>query len=1070
MNKGILIGLIIFWFFQIAPAQKPTYYLDPNKNLNQYIIENWNSNNGLPTNSLLHLLQTSDGFLWVSGYGGLIRFDGIRFTVFNKKNTPEFESNAIRKLCEDKNSTLWMTTQGSGLVSYKNGVFHSYGPEQNLTQFHRALYIDNENRIWTATPEKGWCYFENGEFHFIHSSLPLQNIEVRAIVQDKAGSIWFGTLGKGLFRYKDEKLENFDQKDGLPNNWIYSLTVGDDNKLWIGTSHGLCTFNEGHFQSFPLDIATTVNSILIDPMNAIWLATTNGLYRKVNISAPFEHLSSENGLEHDFISDLQMDFEGNLWLANYKGGLTKIKDGKFINYTEQGGLSGKMVNAICQLTDASYLVGFDNGIINKIENGKISVFKTKSNLSEKRIRHILKDSKDNLWISTYSGLLKIDTKGNEKWFNQKNGLPESKIRLTFEDTKGNIWIGTRNSGLVIIQHDGSFRTINRDNGLKSLLIMSINEDNNNRILVGTSEGGLSVIKNDSIIKTYSKSDGFISDVIFNCYVDYKNEIWVAANGGLSLIRDTSVFNFTSETGLPDDSPFDIIDDGLGNFWLPCRRGIVKIRKANLLDVAEGKTQKIEYRLYNQHDGMQESECNAATQSLKAKDGSLLFPTIDGIAKISPTHIPVNNFIPPVFIENLTVNRDELDIHQPIIISPGKNRLTFTFTALSLYEPESIKFRYLLEGYEDEWSEPSAIRTVSYTNLPHGNYNFKVIACNNDGVWNLKGNSVQFSIKPNFYETIWFYLIFVIVLFTLILFAYRIRILSLKKQKEELEKLVSERTREITLKNTVLETQKEEIEQKSRALTLQKEEIQSQAEMLEEQKEKLKLLNQAKDKMFSIIAHDLRSPFSNFKSLLEIMVNHPDRFDNERKERSLANLLELANSTHDLLENLLTWAGNQQEVINFEPKKVQVSQIIGEIIRLIKPNLERKNIDIFNTIDPQCELYADSNMVKTIFRNLLNNAVKYTPHGGEVTIRMEHINEFIEFAIQDTGVGIPSDRIPKLFSLGEHFTTPGTDNEAGSGLGLMLCKDFVEKNNGKIWVESEPGKGSIFRFTLLSNAK
>ena len=279
-TRILLLMVLSLYLRWPTNAQKPTYYLDPNKKLNQYIIENWNANNGLPTNSLLQLIQDRNGYLWISGYGGLIRFDGIKFTIYNKNNTPELKSNAIRKLVEDEDGTLWMTTQGSGLVSYKDGIFHSYGLDQNLTQFHRALCIDNQERIWTATPEKGWCYFENNEFHFIQSDLDLQNIEVRDIIQDQTGTLWFGTLGKGLFRYRNNKLYNFNKTNGLPNDWVYSLAIDSDRNLLIGTSQGLCKFDGTHFECIPLDEPSTINSILIDPVNTVWLGTTKGLYRQ----------------------------------------------------------------------------------------------------------------------------------------------------------------------------------------------------------------------------------------------------------------------------------------------------------------------------------------------------------------------------------------------------------------------------------------------------------------------------------------------------------------------------------------------------------------------------------------------------------------------------------------------------------------------------------------------------------------------------------------------------------------------------------------------------------------------
>ena len=258
--------IITFQIISISSAvgQSPTYYLNPNKKLTQYNSQSWTTKNGLPTSSLLGTCQTSDGYLWIASYDGLIRFDGDEFTVFNKSNTEVFESNTIRKLAEDKNGVLWMSTQGNGLISFEKGVFTRYGKEKGINHLYRALYIDEENKIWSASPDKGWFYFQNGEFTFLQHSSSLCNIEVRSIEKAENGDMWFGTFGKGLYRYSNGEFTQFTEQNGLLNNWVYSLFYDSKGVLWIGTSNGLCYFDDNEFKNFNEIKDITINDILCD--------------------------------------------------------------------------------------------------------------------------------------------------------------------------------------------------------------------------------------------------------------------------------------------------------------------------------------------------------------------------------------------------------------------------------------------------------------------------------------------------------------------------------------------------------------------------------------------------------------------------------------------------------------------------------------------------------------------------------------------------------------------------------------------------------------------------------------
>jgi len=1048
-------------------CQTPTYYLNPDKNLSQYNFSHWTTDNGLPSNSLLHIFQTSDGYLWISGYSGLIRFDGNKFTIFNTANTDVFESNVIRNLAEDSKGNLWMTTQGSGLVSYNKGKFTAFGKESGMMNIYRALLVDDKDRVWSASPGHGWFYLEKGIFHFLDYKKSLSNVEVRSIVQGKNGTIWFATLGEGLFKYENGALQSIELPAELKNEWIYSLLADKENNLWIGTSSGVYYYDGKNIQHVLPEIGSTVNDLLKDHFGNIWIGTINGLYRKNITNNKLECLTTENGLTNNFVIDFLFDFEGNFWMTQYKGGLTRIRDGKFTNYSYSGGLPEKVVNTICEIDSSSYLVGFDNGSLIKIKDGNIFPFKIKTNISGDRIRHILIDSEKNTWISTYMGLLKIEKNGKEILYSEKSGFLSSKIRLTFEDSKGNIWIGTRNNGVVRIDKNNKIRVFDVTNGLNSNLIMTIKEDGNNNIWVGTSEGigGLNMISPTDDVKKFSTSEGFKSDIVFNIYIDKEGLIWISTNNGLWLLRQNQFICFTSKNGLMDNSPYDVVEDDYGFLWLPYSEGIMKMSRRELIEYSENKSGKINCSLFNKYDGMKQSECNPTAQVLKCSNGKLFFPTLDGIAIIDPLNVMYNNYIPPVVIENLKVDNRFVNVSDVSVFSPGNKRYTFFYTALCLYEAEKVKFRYRLKGFETEWNETDNIRSVSYTNLPHGEYNFQVTACNNDQIWNEKGIEYSFTIKPRFIETFWFYLIVAIIFITITYFFYRLRISQLEIQKRDLEEVIQIRTREILEKNEKLEFQKNEIENKSNILLFQKNEIEEQAHLLEIQKEELKEMNASKDKIFSIISHDLRSPLGNIKNMLDLLTVHPDRFDEDKRNKIFENFSEITKSTFYLIDNLLNWTRSQRGLIVFDPQIFLVTPVVNEELGLLKPMFDKKKIIVSNKLDDSTLAYGDVNMVKTIFRNLISNAIKFTETYGEIVIFSINEEEMIEFGVRDNGVGISEDKLNNILENKEISATYGTGREKGSGLGLILCRDFIEKNGGVFRVESKLNEGSTFYFSL-----
>jgi signal transduction histidine kinase len=399
----------------------------------------------------------------------------------------------------------------------------------------------------------------------------------------------------------------------------------------------------------------------------------------------------------------------------------------------------------------------------------------------------------------------------------------------------------------------------------------------------------------------------------------------------------------------------------------------------------------------------------------------------------------------------------------------------------------------LDGFDQFWNYTGNKRNATYTNLPQGTYTFRVKASNNDDIWNNEGAALNIVVLPPWWKTWWFNLILLLLVIGLMYLLYQYRIATLKQKQEELARLVKERTNDLELSNARLEEQSSalqssnlqlqeqqaKIEEQSEEIRAHSENlreandlllaknqlIESQTQQLKENNLRLSSLNSTKDKLFSIIAHDLKNPFNAVNGFSEILINDLERLPVEKAKRYLGLIQTSSTTAIDLLDNLLEWSRSETGQIAFLPEIINLSQAVNETFSLLQAAAQKKHIALILQIDSDLRVMADPNMLKTILRNLISNAVKFTNAKGEVHVAAKDTGSEVEVIVQDNGVGISEENLISLFSIQTNISTRGTANESGTGLGLVLCKEFVEKHGGKIWVESEKGKGSRFVFTL-----
>jgi len=835
LKHFIIIPLMVVLITYQALAQKASGYLSPDKLLTQYHISVFNKDNGFPINSLGNLFQSLDGYLWISNFNtGLIRFDGASYKLFSSKNIEVFKTNTTSDIVETPDGTMWIGTYGNGLLAYKNGKFVQKGN----SNFVQSLSVDAANqRLWIGTRNQGVYYYDYQNFHLVENQDALNNTIINDILAESENT-WFATENKGLVLFHAKKYTVFNKNNGLPSNQVGALLKTTTKGLWVSTSAGICSYNGETFQ--PIKGLEKVYALQMkeDKTGSIWMATQKGLVRVNGKTGQIERLTDKNGLPHNDLYDVLIDRESNVWIATYRQGLVRLQDNQFINYSSVHGLAG-VSNSVTEDAQGNFLVATEGGFINRIQKGVVDTLQLTTKIPKTRIRHLLVDSKKNLWVSTYEGLLLKTADGKEKLFKQAEGLPDNQVRLTYEDSKGNIWVGMK-TGLVKIikgeyEQQASWKSYKvGENGLSSNFIMSIKEDSKGNILIGTNTSGWNRIQPNDRIEVFNTKTGFPGDLVFSIRPDKDGDIWIATSTGLVRMHQDKFFNFTVQSGLEVDAVFDLLEDKHGNFWMSTSLGILVVAKSDLLAYQKGDKKAVKYKLYTKKEGMGDSECVGATQIYQSSDGGFWFNTLGGVSYVNPEKYRKNEIIPPIAISELLIDGQTVDTYQKdISIEPQAQRFIFKFSVLSFSSPANVRFKYKLENYDDDWQEGAGLeKEAVYTGIPYGNYTFRVIACNNDGVWNEQGIAISFYKKPYFYQNWWFYLLASAVLASIFYGIYRWRVYSIHQRNKELEALVEKRTHEIQKANEELSIHQEEILMQNQELAQQQDEILAQRDHIE----------------------------------------------------------------------------------------------------------------------------------------------------------------------------------------------------------------------------------------------
>lgn len=744
----------------------------------QYRFDSWTTDNGLPQVSINHILQTRDGFLWFSTFGGLVRYDGLRFQVFASGNTKGIKTSRFGQMLEDRDGNLWISTEGQGVTRYKDGKFATYttdnGLPANVIQrldagSNGALILTSNNSLvqWNGesftpyvpaenepvqnivyrSPGGAIWYLEDSHLRkFENGQVTVDFVpefKVLRAFEDSGGRVWMAATDRNeLFMLKDGELRTYAEKDGFSKYRYGSIREDPQGKIWFGTGAGLFCFSDGKFTRFTMAdglISDFINNSYQDREGTIWVGSGSGLNRmtKRTISA----YSMKDGLASDNIYPIYQDRKERIWIGSWPG-LSVYENGVFRNVRERFQLGADNVSALFEDREGGIWVGTWSGKIKREINGQVTSYLSSNELGSLRI--IYQDRAGTMWFGTTKGLVKFEN-GTYTAFSTKDGLAGKEVIVIHEDRAGQLWIG--------------------------------------------SEGGLAKYK-DGTFTRFTEKDGILGNMIRSIYEDKAGVLWIGTyDSGLYRLKDEQFTHYTTEDGLFDNGAFQIIEDNHENFWISCNLGIYRVKKSELNELAAGQLQKISAIPYNKLDGMLNSECNGGMQpaGIMTRSGHIWFPTQKGIAVVNPETVPFNAQPPPVVIESLLIDTKPVEFNSTVKVQPEQTNLEIHYSGLSFINPELVKFKYKLDGLDTDWIDAGTRRTAYYPHLPPGKYRFTVTAANRDGVWNDTGTTIEIEVFPPFWRTWWFLtLAFVAVALSGFAF-YRWRVGMLKQAKETQEK-------------------------------------------------------------------------------------------------------------------------------------------------------------------------------------------------------------------------------------------------------------------------------------------
>ncbi|MTI88231.1 MAG: GHKL domain-containing protein [Balneolaceae bacterium] len=1104
---------------------------------------------GISQSTVSDIFQDEKGFIWMATLEGINRFDGNNFTIFKNEigDSNSITNSFVDDLQGDGEGNLWGTTNnGLSKINLRTEQITQYfhDPEDPHSITHNstvAMLLDGNGDLWITSIHGVSRYIPDKDHFQRYYSPEGSSNGFTEILEDHKGTIWLGSGEEGLFIFDREKEEvvpfhNFkDTSESLSKSTVFKIFEDSRHNIWVGTSKGLKKINPGRdkiqtFYSAPNDPHSLsnniVNDIYEDSYGHFWVGTNDGLNLYNRENQNFYVYKSDpgdpNSMIGDRISVIYEDDQNILWIGNWTGGINMFdyNNKGFKHYKkEPSGSKGLSNNTVWDFSevDGTVWLGTDGGL-NSFSPATKS-FETyladdtdPRSLLSNIIIDITKDEQNNLWMATSEGLNKFNPQ-SKKFTSYTNNPddPESLvagnlISVYSDPEKDVIWIGSGGSGMS--RMDLSKRTIknfvsdpNDPSSISSNSVSAIFRDSKGVLWIGTYNGLNKMNEEEGTFQSYvedrTDSSSISNSLVTYIFEDSKKRLWVSTLNGLNLYdRETETFTyFTENEGLPNNTIYAMEEDGDGNLYVSTNFGLSRFNP-----------EEYTFSNYDIRDGLQDNEFNIGSV-LRSSTGELYFGGINGFNVFKPDSIKKNPHKPPVVLTKFELYNHQVPVGEyegreylkktitytdTLILPHTADVFSFEFAALDYAIPEKNQFAYKMENFEENWNYVGHRNYVTYTNLPPGEFIFRVKAANNDGVWNEVGTSLIVVITPPFWQTTWFYVIVVICLTAVIFTGYRFRVRSITEHNRHLEQVVKERTSELDEKNSQLADKNEHLEELLQELKDTRNElvekahkagmadiatgvlhnvgnilnsVNTSASIMEStlKKSKLqglvkanKMLRENLDRIDKFIAEDSRG-----EKLLNYYLKLEDPLLREKQQLidQNARLTEKIQLINDVISTQQSYA-----TAGMFMDSIDLTEMIESALTLLAGSIDRHHITVKRDIDDVSEVIGQSTKIVHILLNLFKNAKEAMDsvesnreHVVDISLKQDDSDVYL--SIVDNGCGISDENLKKIFTHG--FTT----KTSGHGFGLHSCSNYMTEMGGELTVDS-PGIDKGATFTLI----
>lgn len=1040
--------------------------LSVHNNIAQTVFfKNYTVSDGLSANTVWDIAQDAQGYMWFGTKYGLSRFDGYEFKNFQyqKNNSQSIGNNFIRKIFNYNTTTFWIgTDQGIYIFNLETEKFSLFEPLGK--QFINDIIRTKDGSILIATKNNGVYTFKpknNKVTRLSINSTDISSNEVSKLLEDNNGNIWFGTYGKGIdvLVAKTQKFKHFrasGQIDNLSNNVILDIYQDLAGIIWVGTmSGGLNKYNPDK-DNFTVYIKGNKNSISDNIVRSIYqpkpgilyLATEKGLNIfdvKLNHFTSYQNKNNDQySISDDAVYKIFKDKQGGIWAGTYFGGLNYYhpKVSGFEYYYPTGvsnSLSGNAVSAFLEISPSNFLIGTEDGglnFFNAIEKTfkKYPFLPSQDSLSYHNIHALYKDKKGNIWIGMYTGGLNIlnpktgKIKRYKSVANDTTTLSDNSIYSIDEDLSGRIWISTI-SGLNLYNPLTDNFTRIKGKNLDKSCVYQVHQDTNGIVWIATYDNGLvSLDTKNNKLEQYNHNpnkNSISTNKVISIYDDNKGNLWLGTDGGGLNRFNKATKKFTViDNAYSTNSAvvYGILADAKGNLWCSTNNGMLAFNPKNKSKTYFGKWDNLQSQQYNykayyksNNNKMYFGGINGFNAFYPDSINNLDFP-----ATISFTNFQLYNKDLPISANNSPLQK-AINYSNIITLNAQQSVISFTYSALSYIAPSKIRYAYKMEGFDKDWNIVGAQRKATYTNLPAGNYVFKVSQLDNDGNISKNTTSIKVKVLPPFYLSIWAYIFYALTLI-LALFYYR--------------------------KYTIAKTRKS-----------------NQANL-----EKLKNINEQefykqKIEFFTAMAHEIRTPLSLIIAPLEKLINNTDETSDNWEQLKLMD--DNSDRLLNLVNQLLDFRRIESEIFEIHTENIELISFVQALHDSFSPLAINKEITF--TYSPKTEklnINADPEALTKILNNLLVNAFKFTRNCVEICINdivLEDEHQMLSISIHDDGIGIPQEQLEHIFQKFFKITSNQHQysNLGGTGIGLALAKSLSEKHGGKLLVESQQNVKTIF---------